>query len=154
MATHSSILAWEIPWTEEPGGLQFKGSQRVGQDQAIKHRKTKQILFSLLQKSHCVCADHLAIFTVCGVRKCWNSPRKVCCALLGHPKLLTPHLWVVCGRAHSGSLKGPLKHQEQVSTKLFCNGPDDECFRFAGHPLSVSATPFCHRGSEAAADNL
>ena len=26
MATHSSILAWEIPWTEEPGGLQFMGS--------------------------------------------------------------------------------------------------------------------------------
>ena len=30
MATHSSILAWKIPWTEEPGGLQFTGSQRVG----------------------------------------------------------------------------------------------------------------------------
>ena len=30
MATHSSILAWEIPWTEEPGELQFMGSQRVG----------------------------------------------------------------------------------------------------------------------------
>ena len=29
MATYSSILAWEIPWTEEPGGLQFMGSQRV-----------------------------------------------------------------------------------------------------------------------------
>ena len=29
MATHSSILAWEIPWTEEPGGLQSIGSQRV-----------------------------------------------------------------------------------------------------------------------------
>ena len=29
MATHSSILAWRIPWTEEPGGLQFIGSQRV-----------------------------------------------------------------------------------------------------------------------------
>ena len=28
--THSSILAWEIPWTEEPGGLQSVGSQRVG----------------------------------------------------------------------------------------------------------------------------
>ena len=28
MATHSSILAWEIPWTEEPGGLQSMGSQR------------------------------------------------------------------------------------------------------------------------------
>ena len=30
MATHSSILAWEIPWAEEPGGLQSVGSQRVG----------------------------------------------------------------------------------------------------------------------------
>ena len=28
MATHSSILAWKIPWTEEPGGLQFIGSQK------------------------------------------------------------------------------------------------------------------------------
>ena len=32
MATHSSILAWKIPWTEEPGGLQSMGSQRVGHD--------------------------------------------------------------------------------------------------------------------------
>ena len=32
MATHSSILAWRIPWTEEPGGLQSMGSQRVGND--------------------------------------------------------------------------------------------------------------------------
>ena len=32
MATHSSILAWISPWTEEPGGLQFMGSQRVGRD--------------------------------------------------------------------------------------------------------------------------
>ena len=30
MATHSSILAWDISWTEEPGGLQSMGSQRVG----------------------------------------------------------------------------------------------------------------------------
>ena len=32
MATHSSILAWEIPWTEEPGWLQSMGLQRVGHD--------------------------------------------------------------------------------------------------------------------------
>ena len=32
MATHSNILAWRIPWTEEPGGLQSMGSQRVGRD--------------------------------------------------------------------------------------------------------------------------
>ena len=30
MATHSSMLAWEIPWTEEPGRLQSMGSQKVG----------------------------------------------------------------------------------------------------------------------------
>ena len=32
MAIHSSILAWKIPWTGEPGGLQSMGSQRVGHD--------------------------------------------------------------------------------------------------------------------------
>ena len=32
MATHSSILAWRIPWTEEPSGLQSMGSQRVRHD--------------------------------------------------------------------------------------------------------------------------
>ena len=32
MATHSSTLAWKIPWTEEPGRLQSVGSQRVGHD--------------------------------------------------------------------------------------------------------------------------
>ena len=34
MTTHSSILAWKIPWTVEPGRLQSKGSQRVGPDRA------------------------------------------------------------------------------------------------------------------------
>ena len=34
MATHSSVLAWEIPWTEEPGGLQSTGLQRVGHELA------------------------------------------------------------------------------------------------------------------------
>ena len=33
MATHSSILAWRMPWTEEPGGLLSTGSQRVGHDE-------------------------------------------------------------------------------------------------------------------------
>ena len=37
MATHSSILAWRIPWTEEPGGLQSMGSQRVENDLVSKH---------------------------------------------------------------------------------------------------------------------
>ena len=36
MVTHSSILVWEIPWTEEPGGPQSMVSQRVGQDLVTK----------------------------------------------------------------------------------------------------------------------
>ena len=39
MATHSSILAWKIPWTEEPAGLQSMGSQRVGHNWASKHAR-------------------------------------------------------------------------------------------------------------------
>ena len=38
MATHSSGLAWKIQWTEEPGGLQSMGSQRVGHDLVTENR--------------------------------------------------------------------------------------------------------------------
>ena len=43
MATHSSTLAWRIPWREEPGGLQSMGSQRVGHDwyKQLSHRMIK-----------------------------------------------------------------------------------------------------------------
>ena len=40
MATHSSLLAWEIPWTEEPVGLQSMGSQRVRHDCATEYTYT------------------------------------------------------------------------------------------------------------------
>ena len=40
MATHSSILAWRIPWTEEFGGLQFIGSQRVDMTEVTQHACT------------------------------------------------------------------------------------------------------------------
>ena len=40
MVTHSNILAWRIPQTEEPGGLQSMGSQRVGHDFATDHAHT------------------------------------------------------------------------------------------------------------------
>jgi len=43
MATHSTILAWRIPWIEEPGKMQSMGSQRVGRDGATNtHFKTVQ----------------------------------------------------------------------------------------------------------------
>ena len=42
MATHSNILAWKIPWTEEPGGQQSMGSQRVRHDLATKLRNSQK----------------------------------------------------------------------------------------------------------------
>ena len=43
MATHSSILAWEISWTEEPGRLQSMGLQRVGCDLSTKQQQQQHI---------------------------------------------------------------------------------------------------------------
>ena len=51
MATHSSILAWRIPWTEEPGGPQSMGSQRVRHDRVTNihtHKNSIINLFSYL----------------------------------------------------------------------------------------------------------
>ena len=49
MATHSSILAWKIPWTEEPGRLQSMGSQRVRHDFVTEHALT---LFNMNRGFH------------------------------------------------------------------------------------------------------
>ena len=49
MATHSTVLAWEIPWTEEPGGLQPMGLQRVGHNLATKPPCTTRINALMLQ---------------------------------------------------------------------------------------------------------
>ena len=51
MAIHSSILAWEIPWTEEPDGLQSMGLQRVGQDLATEEQ---QHIFINVLSASCV----------------------------------------------------------------------------------------------------
>ena len=51
MATHCSILAWRIPWTEEPGGPQYIGSQRLGHNQSYymyTHTHTEYIYICIL----------------------------------------------------------------------------------------------------------
>ena len=45
MATHSSILSWRIPWTQEPGGLQSMGSKTVGHNRAHTQHRMLQRLF-------------------------------------------------------------------------------------------------------------
>ena len=52
MATHSSILAWRIPWTENPGGLQSMGLQRVGHDWVTS--LTYLLTVYLYSKEHCI----------------------------------------------------------------------------------------------------
>ena len=52
MATHSSTLVWEIPWTEEPGGLQSKGSKSIGHDRATKYIHIQLTVFSPISQRH------------------------------------------------------------------------------------------------------
>ena len=59
MATHSRILAWRIPWTEEPGRLQSVGSQRVGHDRvtntkihSLREAKLNQVFVGVFAKYH------------------------------------------------------------------------------------------------------
>ena len=55
MATHSSILAWRIPWTEEPGGLQSMGLPRVRHDWATSpHEQPRSLGQTLLQSKVCI----------------------------------------------------------------------------------------------------
>ena len=63
MAIHSSILGWEIPWIEEPGGLQSVGLQRVGHDLATKPPTTTVDL-------QCVCVSLFGLFCFC-LWLCW-----------------------------------------------------------------------------------
>ena len=52
MATHSSILAWRIPWTEEPGRLQSMGLQRVGHDWAAKTAIASTLISIILEQKN------------------------------------------------------------------------------------------------------
>ena len=56
VATHSSILAWRIPWTEEPGGIQAMGLQRVGYNKAIEQQQIQDCV--LIQKGNLDTGKH------------------------------------------------------------------------------------------------
>ena len=56
MVTHSSILAWKIPWTEEPCGLQFMGLQRVGNNQS-DFECGAFMIWLISQESPCLCGS-------------------------------------------------------------------------------------------------
>ena len=73
MATHSSILAWKVQWSEEPGGLQSTGSQRVGHTEPLS-RHTRVIykdvvvpfgVFSVLSVCSSIACKAIATATAC-----------------------------------------------------------------------------------------
>ena len=59
MTTHSNILAWKIPWTEEPGGPQSMGSHRVGHDLEIEHPYTR---IRHLSRGSLLCFSYFFLF--------------------------------------------------------------------------------------------
>ena len=79
MATHSSILAWKIPWTEEPGGLQSVGSQGVGHDRPPErtHTSCLQTLYPPSCHSRAYLAEphpglnQLCLFCACPSKQRW-----------------------------------------------------------------------------------
>ena len=70
MATHSSILAWKIPWTEELGGLQSVGSQKDRHDLATKHQR-KGLFY--LESLNGVASKTWSLFIHSFIRELLNS---------------------------------------------------------------------------------
>ena len=61
MATHSSILAWRIPWTEKPDRLQSMGSQRVGQDLEKEHTHYVECISKFQSQLNIILAEHIKL---------------------------------------------------------------------------------------------
>ena len=101
MATHSSILAWRVPWTEEPGALQSIGSHRVGhdlRDLALMHTIFKGYFpFIVITKYwlHSPC---------CTVHPWAYATPSSLCLPLPHPCIISPPSSLVTTNLHSVSL--------------------------------------------------
>ena len=87
IASHSSILTWEIPWTEEPGGLQAMGSHRVGHNLMTKWRRqllSSVVIVSTVQQSESAMHIYTHIHTYMRIRPlCFGFPSR-----LGHRRAL------------------------------------------------------------------
>ena len=99
MAAHSSALAWKIPWTEEPGGLQSKGSLRVGHDSVTS----------------------LSLFTFMHWRRTWQrTPVFLPGGSQGRGSLVGCRLW---GRTESDTTDATQQQQQQQQQHRYRAGP-------------------------------
>ena len=97
MATHSSNLHWRIPWTEEPGRLQSKGSQRVGHNWATKHTQNTEgrdmlsfsvgfrlYVYNLCNIIYQLCfikKDPMCFKALASIYACWGPEERTACYL-------------------------------------------------------------------------
>ena len=78
MATHSSTIAWKIPWTEEPGRLQSMGSQRVGQGTVfLPSMQMSLVLSEFAKQFRCCCLVAKSCPTLCDPTDCRLSGSSV-----------------------------------------------------------------------------
>ena len=109
LAPHSSTLAWKIPWTEEPGGLQSMGSLRVGHD----------------------CATSLSLFTFMHRRRKWQpTPVFLPGESQGRRSLVGCCLW---GRTELNTTEGTQQRQQQCDTQLAISLTFAYCFLITLH---------------------
>ena len=118
MATHSSILAWRIPWKEEPGGLQSMGSHRVGHDSGtftFWGRDTQRLPI-------CCCSVAKSCLTLCDPMDCSTpSPSPgVCpssCPLYQrcHPTVSSSAAVSFCPQSFPASGSFPMSHAVIIS---------------------------------------
>ena len=85
MATHASILSWRIPWTEEPGGLQSMGMQRVGHDW-VTNTNTHTHIVTVLFCCCCHCSS-------CAMQLSWYSSLVEAHTWAPDRKAWSPNLW-------------------------------------------------------------
>ena len=116
MATHSSILAWEIPWTEDPGGLQSLGSQRVEHNLATEHKPGITLCFRYLKSDWAYVIYLVMKFflqkSISGLIICYISG-SCCCCLVALCVQLFATPWTA---AHQGSLSLTISCQNLPSS--------------------------------------
>ena len=111
MATHSNSLAWRILWTEEPGGLRFTGSQRVGHDWSDLARRLSVTCVAALQAA-CGKESWLIVCYTFGSQKRTKISR---CSGNSH--------WFCCHWQFGGTLKKQLINQLCMRVKSFQSCP-------------------------------
>ena len=100
MANHSSILAWKISWTEEPGGLQSMGSQRVGHNWATNTNTNTNIYFCFIDYAKAFdCVDH---------NKLWKILQEM---------VIPDHLICVLRNLYAGQEATELDMEQQTGSK-------------------------------------